>query len=75
MGDATIASIVILGIVVVSILILIATIFACIFAYKAGKRSGNKTTSIILIVAGIILVGITFWPGICHLIGTTQAKK
>ena len=52
MGDATIASIVILGIVVVSILILIATIFACIFAYKAGKRSGNTTTSIILIVAG-----------------------
>ncbi|MCL2707064.1 MAG: zinc ribbon domain-containing protein [Dehalococcoidia bacterium] len=50
------------------------TIWGSKFAYNHGKQTGNVTISIILIAASFV-VGLTFIPGIFHLIGTTKAQK
>jgi len=60
---------------ILGIIILIALITATsIWAYKCGKKSGNKTASIILILTGIF-IGFTFIQGLCHLYGTSKYKK
>ena len=35
---------------------------------------GDEAIALVVLL-GIVVVGITFLPGICHLIGATQAKK
>ena len=63
----------------IGVIILIATcialyVWACIFAYRNGQTTGNVTVSIVLIVIGAFF-GITLIPGLCHLVGTTNAPK
>ena len=56
------------GILFVSVLALVIMILLCSYAYNCGKRSGNITVSLILIlfVGGII--------GAFHLFGTSRCK-
>jgi len=37
-------------------------------------KTGNVTISIVLIVFGVF-IGLTLIPGLCHLVGTSKAKK
>ena len=61
-------------IIIATIAIVAIIVWASIYAYNCGKQSGNVTTSIVLIVFGLV-IGFTLIPGLCHLVGTSKSDK